>query len=67
MGPPLFNIYLCDLFMFTDDIDTASYADDTSPYVSGLTLDSTVKSLQKSAYSHGLVITKWKETKINVI
>ena len=35
--------------MFTDDIDTASYADDTSPYVSGLTLGSTVKSLQKSA------------------
>ena len=34
--------------MFTDDIDTACYADDTSPYVSGLTLDATVKSLQKS-------------------
>ena len=35
--------------MFIDNIDTARYADDTSPYVSGLTLDSTVKSLQKSA------------------
>ena len=29
--------------MFTDNIDTASYADDAAPYVSGVTLDSTVK------------------------
>ena len=39
----LFNIYLCDLFMFTDNVDIASYADDTTPYVSGVTLDSTLK------------------------
>ena len=49
LGPLLFNIYLCDLFMFTDNIDIASYADDTTPYVSGVTLDSTVKSLEKIA------------------
>ena len=47
LGPLLFNIYLCDLFMFTDKIDIASYADDTTPYVSGVTLDLTVKSLEK--------------------
>ena len=35
--------------MFTDNIDIASYADDTTPYVSGVTLDSTVKSLEKIA------------------
>ena len=44
-----FNIYLCDLFMFADNIDIASYADDTTPYESGVTLDSTVKSLEKIA------------------
>ena len=49
LGPLLFNIYLCDLFMFTDNIDIASYADDTTPYVSEVTLDSTVKSLEKIA------------------
>ena len=49
LGPLLFNIYLCDLFMFTDKIDIASYADDTTPYVSGVTLDLTVKSLEKIA------------------
>ena len=47
MGPPLFNIYLCDLFMFTDNKDIASYDDDATPYVSGVTLDSKVKSLEK--------------------
>ena len=49
LGPLLFNIYLCDYFMFTDNIDIASYADDTTPYVSWVTLDSTAKSLEKVA------------------
>ena len=40
-------LYLCDLFMFTDNIDIASYAYDTTPYVSRVTLDSTLKSLEK--------------------
>ena len=35
--------------MFADNIDIASYDDDTSPYVSGATLDSTIKSLEKIA------------------
>ena len=35
--------------MFTDNIDIASYADDAAPYVSGVTLDSTVKWLEKVA------------------
>ena len=50
-GPLLFNIYLCDLFMFTDNIDIASYAADTAPYISGVTLDSTVKSFEKNSRS----------------
>ena len=49
MGPLLFNIFLCDLFMFTDNSDIASYADNTSPYVSGVTLDSMAKSFEKVA------------------
>ena len=39
LGPLSFNIYLCDIFMFTD----ASYADDTIPYVTEVTSNSTVK------------------------
>ena len=32
LGPLLFNIYkhLCDLFYFLEDLDIASYADDTT-------------------------------------
>ena len=32
IGPLLFNIYLSDLFLFLDDHNLASYADDTTPY-----------------------------------
>ena len=33
LGPPLFNIYLCDLFLLVCDINVANYAYDTTPYV----------------------------------
>ena len=32
LGPLLFNIYLNDLFLFSDEFDMANYADDCSPY-----------------------------------
>ena len=32
LDPLLFNIYLCDLFYFLEDLDIASYADDTTIY-----------------------------------
>ena len=31
LGPPLFNIFLCGLFLIIDNIDSASYADDNTP------------------------------------
>ena len=71
LGLPLFNIYLCDLFMFTCNIDIASYADDTTLYVSGLTVDSTLKSLEKIAdilftwFNYNQM--KWNEDKCHVI
>ena len=33
LGPLLFNIYLSDLFLFTENSEIANYADDNSPYV----------------------------------
>ena len=47
LEPLLFNIYLCDLLKFADNIGLASYADDTIPYVSGVTIDSIRKSLDQ--------------------
>ena len=32
LGPLLFNIHLCGLFHFLEDLDIASYADDTTIY-----------------------------------
>ena len=32
-GPLLFNIHLCNLFYFLEDLDIASYADDTTIYM----------------------------------
>ena len=32
MGPLLFNVFLCDLFLFIPNIDLVSYADDNTPF-----------------------------------
>ena len=32
LGPLLFNIYMCDLFFFIEELPVTSYADDTTPY-----------------------------------
>ena len=32
LGPLLFNIHLCDLFHFLEDLDVDSYADDSTIY-----------------------------------
>ena len=35
LGPLLFNIFLCDLFLITESIDIASYANDSTAYTTG--------------------------------
>ena len=49
LGPLLFNIYLCDLFLICEDIDYANYADDTTPYVCDTNLESILKRLQDNS------------------
>ena len=48
LGPLLFNIYICDLFLQNSDIDIADYADDNTPYASSSDLDSVIFNLQKN-------------------
>ena len=38
LGPILFNIFLCDLFLFIKNKDVVSYADGTTPYKTGAIL-----------------------------
>ena len=35
MGPLIFNVFLCDLFLFKLNIDLINYADDKTPYAMG--------------------------------
>ena len=48
MGPLLFNIDLCDLFLIMNHVDIANYADDNAPYVSGKNIDEVVRFLEES-------------------
>ena len=35
LGPLIFNVFLCDLFLFKSNIDLVSYADDNTPFSMG--------------------------------
>ena len=35
MGPLIFDVFLCDLFLFKPNIDLISYADDKTPFAMG--------------------------------
>ena len=51
LGPLLFNIYICDLFLFTEDIDIdiANYADDNTPYHCSENTASVIERLEIAA------------------
>ena len=55
LGPLLFNIFLCDMFLFCNDF--ASYADDNTPYCIGKTPEEVISQLEKSSKS----ILEWFE------
>ena len=57
LGPLLFNIFLCDMFLFSNDIDFESYADDDTPYCIGKTPEEVISQLEKSSKS----IFEWFE------
>ena len=49
LGPLLFNIHLCDLFYFLEDLDIASYADDTTIYTVKENKESVINTLEASS------------------
>ena len=49
LGPFIFNIFIYNLFLITDDFEIANYADDTTPYVCGNDMTSVIKSLENAA------------------
>ena len=55
LGPLLFNIYICDLFYFLENMNIASYADDNTPYSANETPDMVIKDLENSSS----ILFKW--------
>ena len=49
LGTLVFNIFQCDFFIITDDINIANYADDSTPFVSGDTPLHAIISLKNAA------------------
>ena len=49
LGPLLFNIFLCDLFLIMENIDIASYADDDTPYTTGNSMEEVIQKLENAA------------------
>ena len=47
LGPLLFNLFLCDLFLFVEEADIMSYADDNTPYVCSENVDVTLEKLEE--------------------
>ena len=48
LGPLLFNIFICDMFLCVNEIEIASYADDNTPYSCSEDLQDVLRSLEKS-------------------
>ena len=49
LGPLIFNIFLCDLFLIMENIGIASYADDNTPYTTGNSIEEVIEKLKNAA------------------
>ena len=49
LGPLLFNMHFCDLFYFLEDLDIASYANDTTIYMVNEKNESVISALETSS------------------
>ena len=55
LGPLLFNIYVNDLFLFLEETEVCNYADDTTIYACGHTVENVIAKLEFDA----LKISQW--------
>ena len=56
LGPLLFNIFLCDIFLIMNDFDIASYADRNTPYAVGNNIQDLIVKLQNASKTQFLMI-----------
>ena len=55
LGPLLFNLFLCDLFLFVEEAHIMSYANINTPYVCSENVDVTLEKLEEV----GKVLFEW--------
>ena len=55
LGPLSFNLFLSDLFLFVEEADIMSYADDNTPYLCSENVDITIEKLEEG----GKVLFEW--------
>ena len=55
LGPLLFSLFLCNLFLFVEEDDITSYADDNTPYVCCENVGVTLETLEEV----GKVLSEW--------
>ena len=48
LGPLLFNIFLCDLFLIMENIDIVSYADDNTLHATGSSIEEVIQKLENA-------------------
>ena len=58
LGPLLFNLFLCNLFLTIEDNYFTNYAEDTTPYVTGNNAEEAVSKLK--AITQNLSISKYQ-------
>ena len=46
LGPLLFIIYICDLFIVNKDVNFSSYADDTTSFITGMSFEQIIPELE---------------------
>ena len=56
LGPALFNIFLCDLFVVMNDVEFASYADDNAPHAVRTNTEEVIVALEDICKQLSMII-----------
>ena len=64
LGPQLFDIFSCDIFLIMENTDIASYAGDNTPYNTGNSIEKVIQKLEITSKT----LFQWfsdNQTKVN--